>query len=340
MHFYKQQHFLLFIVSLSTVALSNCSSKTILAKQQQLKTGEEYMYMADPTIFFDKGTYYLYGTGGNRFNEGFAVYTSENLKTWKGPVGEKDGYALKKGDVFGTAGFWAPQVLKHNNQFYIAYAANEHIGIAVSSTPLGPFLSKTLKPISEETKQIDPFIFKDTDGKTYIFYVVVANGGNRIYVVEMNDDLLSVKKETARLCIEADTEWENTGKDKWSVAEGPTVIKHNSLYYLMYSANDFRSMDYAVGYATSKSPLGPWKKYEANPIIHRSVTGQKGSGHGDIAKGKKDQLLYVFHTHHSFEKVIPRKTATIKIKFVKDDKTGIDKLVAAPKSFHFLRQLK
>ncbi|MBP5760009.1 MAG: hypothetical protein J6W90_01350, partial [Verrucomicrobia bacterium] len=44
----------------------------------------DYIYLADPTIFYDQGTYYLYGTGNS--NEGFWVYTSQDLKTWKGPV--------------------------------------------------------------------------------------------------------------------------------------------------------------------------------------------------------------------------------------------------------------
>jgi beta-xylosidase len=202
---------------------------------------------------------------------------------------------------------------------------------------LGPFSSKTSKALSDETKQIDPYIFTDTDGKRYIYYVVVANGGNRIWVAEMNDDMLSVKPETARLCIEANEPWENTDKAKWSVAEGPTVLKHNSLYYLVYSANDFRNIDYAVGYATSASPFGPWKKYLGNPIIHRSITNQNGSGHGDVVKGKNNELLYVFHTHNSTDSVAPRKTAIIKLRFVRDKKAGVDKLTPVPKSFSFLR---
>jgi xylan 1,4-beta-xylosidase len=339
MQLFRLQNNKVYILILLAVVFNSCSSKTI-SPQQQLNAGEEYIYMADPTIFYDKGTYYLYGTGGLQYNEGFAVYFSKDLKTWKGPAGKKNGYALQKGDAFGTNQFWAPQVLKYNNRVYITYAANEHIGMAASDSPLGPFSSTILKPIAEETKQIDPFIFIDSNGKKYMYYVVVANGGNRIYVAEMNSDMLSQKKETATLCIEADAQWENTGKDKWSVTEGPTIIKHKSLYYIIYSANDFRSIDYAVGYATSTTPMGPWKKYEGNPIIHRSVTGQKGSGHGDVVKGRNGQLFYVFHTHNSTEKVVPRKTAIITIKFAADEKTGIDKLVADGASFRFLRQAK
>ena len=41
---------------------------------------------------------------------------------------------------------------------------------------------------------------------------------------------------------------------------GPSVFKIDSTYYMLYSANNFKSSNYAVGYATSSSPLGPWNK--------------------------------------------------------------------------------
>lgn len=218
----------------------------------------------------------------------------------------------------------------------MAYAASEHIAIAESNSPLGPFTQRTAKSLSEETKQIDPYVFVDDDGKKYLYYVVVANGGNRIFVAEMNDDMQSVNTGTAKLCIEATRHWENTESDKWSVTEGPTVIKHNNLYYLIYSANHFRSTDYAVGYATSKSPYGPWLKYDENPIIHKSVTGQNGSGHGDLVKGSGNKWMYVFHTHNAADKIPPRKTAIIEMAFAKDKKTGIDKLTVKPVTFNYL----
>jgi beta-xylosidase len=302
---------------------------------QKKKDSSSNIFLADPTIFYNNSTYYLYGTGAGKYADGFAAYTSSDLKKWKGPVGISDGFALKKGDAYGDSKFWAPQVFEYNNKFYIAYAANEHIGIAVSDNPLGPFKQDNHTAISEDIKQIDPFIFIDDDRKKYLYYVIVANGGNRIFVAEINDDILSVKKETEKLCIEATSQWENTANAKWSVTEGPTVIKHKGFYYLLYSANDFRNIDYAVGYAVSKSPLGPWKKYEGNPIIHRNMTGKNGSGHGDIVKGKNGDLFYVFHTHNAVDKVAPRRTAIIKMQF-KNNKSGIDKLAVSAGSFYYL----
>ena len=117
----------------------------------------------------------------------------------------------------------------------------------------------------------------------------------------------------------------------WYVAEGPTVFKKNDRYYMLYSANDFRNPDYAVGYATSTSPLGPWKKAEDSPIISRSNTGENGSGHGDLIKNENGELFYVFHTHLSKDEVHPRKTALIKLKF---KPTSIE---IEPDSFQWLK---
>src|SRR5690606_36743644 len=168
-------------------------------------------------------------------------------------------YALKKGDAFGDRGFWAPQVFFHESKFYMAYTANEHIAIATSDSPLGPFKQQEKNPVIPQEKNIDSFIFMDDDGKKYLYHVIVANGGNRIFVAEMKDDLSGIYPETVVKCIDAEDSWENIENAEWSVIEGPTVIKQGELYYLIYSANDFRSTNYAVGYAVSDSPTGPWK---------------------------------------------------------------------------------
>jgi xylan 1,4-beta-xylosidase len=125
------------------------------------------MHLADPTIFHYGKTYYLYGTVEGAAGNGFLVYTSSNLKSWK-LYRKNNGYALKKGDAFGTSGFWAPQVFHYNNKFYMAYVANENIAVAESDSPAGPFRQKQIKPLPAPIKQIDPFVFIDDDRKKYI----------------------------------------------------------------------------------------------------------------------------------------------------------------------------
>ena len=217
----------------------------------------------------------------------------------------------------------------------MAYVANENIAIAESDSPLGPFRQPIIKPIAAPVKQIDPFVFIDDDGKRYLYHVRLING-NKIFVAELNDDLSSIKQETLRECIEATELWENTNKASWPVAEGPSVIKHKGRYYLFYTANDFRNPDYAVGYATSSNPLGPWQKYKGNPIITKSLVGENGPGHGDFFERKKE-YFYVFHTHNSKETVGPRKTALIKANFYKTQ-NSVDRMGVSGESFRILKR--
>lgn len=328
-----------FIILFLGLSLNSCSQ----SKEEETKTTPppavvlKDIFLADPTIFYNEGTYYLYGTttGNTALNgEGFQVYTSSDQKNWKGPLGAQGGLALKKGDAYGTQGFWAPQILKYNNQFYMMYTANENIAVATSNSPLGPFRSTSKEPLAASVKQIDPFVFIDDDGKKYLYHVRLTNG-NRIFVAELNDDLLSIKPETLTECIAAEWQWENTLNVSWPVAEGPTVLKKGGLYYLIYSANDFRNPEYAVGYATSTSPLGPWKKSTTSPIISRNLIGENGPGHGDLFLDKDNQWQYVLHTHFSGTSEAPRKAAIIEMNFVEKDQEL--QLQAKKESFRFLK---
>ena len=189
------------------------------------------IFLGDPTILMENNKYYLYGSsagGVDSTANGFSVYESSNLKNWV-----TKGYALKKGDAYGESGFWAPQVFKKDNLFYMVYVANENIALAKSNSPLGPFKSKLKNYFPSETKLIDPFIFYDNN-KWYLFHVRRLVDGNEIYVIELNEDLSEFKRQTLTKCFSADKLWENSdGIDSKSV-QGPSVFKLNNVYYLFY----------------------------------------------------------------------------------------------------------
>jgi len=293
------------------------------------------VYFADPTIFYYQHKFYLYGTDGFHADSGFHVAVADDLNHWKKP--KHDQRALSRGEAFGSRGFWAPQVFVHHGKIYMAYTASEHIAIAEGRGPEGPFRQKNIKALPSPVKQIDPFVFKDDDGKFYLYHVRLQDG-NRIFGAELKDDLSAVDSSTLRECISAAVNpqpWENTRSVKWTVTEGPTVIKRGKKYYMFYSANDFRNPDYAVGYATADHPLGPWEKSEQNPIINRQMAGMNGPGHGDIVSDNKGNIWYVFHTHYSNEKVAPRRTVMVKVSF--EGKGENEKVKVDDSSFRYLK---
>lgn len=280
------------------------------------------IFVADPFVLKEGDTYYLYGTGDSRAGLGIPVYTSTDMIHWKGPLGKaSNGLCLAKGQSFGDKGFWAPFVLKVKQKFYMYYTANEQVAIAVSDSPLGPFTQPNMKSIHPGIKEIDPHVFTDQNGKRYL-YTVRLQEGNRVFGAALNDDLVSIDEKSLVECISYSQEWEIASGKNWPVTEAPAVLKHNKLYYLFYTANDFRHPNYNVGYATSSNPLGPWKKSESNPIIPKTE-GVQGTGHCELIQTSPTEWNMFYHTHFSPDKVGPRRTAFSKISFTKGS-NGID----------------
>ncbi len=68
----------------------------------------------------------------------------------------------------------------------------------------------------------------------------------------------------------------------------------------MYSANCYADSTYSIGYATAKSPLGPYNKYENNPILAADLRWDyvSGTGHNSITVSPDGSEMYiVYHTH-------------------------------------------
>ena len=177
---------------------------------------------------------------------------------------------------------------------------------------LGPYHQKEVGPVDGSEKNIDSFVFKD-DGKYYLYHVRF-NNGNYIWVAEFDLETRKIKPETLSKCFNQTQPWEATPNFKSApIMEEPTVVKIKGKYYLFYSANHFRNIDYAVGYAVSDSPFGPRVKYDGNPILHRSIVGENGSRHGDLFEGVDGQLYYVYHIHFDWQTVSPKRTRIVPV---------------------------
>ena len=101
--------------------------------------------------------------------------------------------------------------------------------------------------------------------------------------------------------------WENAHVNDYTLSggekkdrrweEGSTTFKLGGAYYLTYSANNWESPSYGVGYATARSPLGPFKKYAGNPILQQDpAIGMYSTGHGSLAfSPDRSEMYYVHH---------------------------------------------
>ncbi len=100
--------------------------------------------------------------------------------------------------------------------------------------------------------------------------------------------------------------WENADVNDYALSggekkdrrweEGSSILRSGGTYYLTFSANNWETPQYGVGYATSSSPLGPFEKSPANPILAQNpAIGMYSTGHGSIATSPDGRELYYVH---------------------------------------------
>ena len=269
---------------------------------------------ADPGILKYDGKYYCYASSAPI---GYYVYVSDDLVNWK-----NEGLCMGEAWGFSRRGYyWAPEVVQRaDGKFVMVASVEEHIGFAVADSPLGPFV-----PVEKWTFEstIDGHIFLDDDGKGYLFCVSWRAGHEYgIWAYELEDDLVTVKPETETRVLWPTDSWEMC----WgNVTEGPFVLKHNGTYYLTYSGPGYDTKDYSVGYATADSPLGPYKKYAANPVLtHTSKL--YGPGHHNFTTSPDgSEMFIVYHVHASTTAVHPRKICIDRARFAPTE-SGLDRI--------------
>ncbi|MBW6501085.1 MAG: glycoside hydrolase family 43 protein [Bacteroidales bacterium] len=291
----------------------------------------------DPYILrASDGVYYMVGTGGVR--DGFKMYSSRDLKSWKD---EGQIYRGNTATSWGIANFWAPELYEIDGRFVLLFSAdwrqnptneeeNFRIGAAVSDRPEGPYTDMYNRPLFDPGYPVIDGNLLFDNGKIYMYYSrccykhsvesEVTEWARKeglfdeieeswVYGVEIKPDFSGIVGEPVLLLqpplsmSDKQAEWESRSVTSGEVnrrwTEGSFIFKNNGRYYMMYSANFFGGMNYAVGYATSDSPLGPFVKAENNPVLQKDVEQGgvvTGTGHNSVTfspDGK--QMLCVYH---------------------------------------------
>ena len=275
---------------------------------------------ADPVVFRHGGKYYAYTTytpDFPRMPRGIRLYTSGNLVDWK-----DEGFVLKNEDSWGKSRFWAPDLVEKDGTFYLYYAADERMCVATAKSPAGPFRQEKEVPIEPDSIRIDGHVFEDDDGQRYFYYVTFGDG-NEIWGGKLNDDLMTVDPATLKPMVKPDQPWE---RHQWPVTEGPEMLKHKATYYLTYSGSHFENPEYAVGYATSNSPLGPWTKHAFNPVMKSTAYAHGTAHHCFTESPDGKEIFIVYHRHSTLEKTEPRALSIDRVRFVADPAGGPDLL--------------
>lgn len=216
------------------------------------------------------------------------ILRSPDLLRWRFV---KDAFPRKPRWV--TTDLWAPHIHRIGDDYLLYYSARRFgssgfaIGVARAPSPTGPFVDRGAPLLTgPRFTTIDPFVYTSPEGRHYIYW---GSNSAPIKVQELSEDGMDVVGEPkAVLYPDESLEYE-------SLVEGAWLVRHGDFYYLMYSGDACCEPDphYAVLVARSRSPLGPFTRYEGNPILEANDSFY-GPGHNATVADAdgNDWILY------------------------------------------------
>jgi hypothetical protein len=284
------------------------------------------IYTADPSAHVFNGKIYIYPShdidagipfndNGDHFGmEDYHVISMESVTS----EAIDNGLALHVDDVpWAERQMWAPDAAHKNGKYYLYFPAKRangifQIGVAISDSPIGPFL-----PEPEAIKgsyTIDPAVFEDEDGKYYMYFGGIWGGQLQKYrnnkyaeeneeplaneaalgpiVALLADDMKEFAEEPKEIKIlDENGEEILAGDNKRRFFEASWVHKYNGKYYFSYSTGDTHFICYAIG----DNPYGPFT-YQG--IILKPVIGW--TSHHSICK--VEEKWYLFYHDSSLSK--------------------------------------
>ena len=277
------------------VRLGECSHESVALRDEicYFKIGITYTNpvitfssAADPTVIRTEDGFYLYATQTDKY--WVPIYFSKDLVNW-----EFKRTAFRnatKPQIPGGGAFWAPEIRYINGKYvlYFSWAKwgdgdASYTAVATSDSPLGDFVNSKELLTKEDfgSNCIDQFYYEE-DNKKYMF----VGSFNGIYVTELTDDGLSVKRnENGTPTLKKQV----CGK----AFEGTNIYKKNGYYYLFASINnccDGERSRYKVVVGRSQDLLGPYLDKSGKDMINNAWElvlegdGQKffGPGHNSI----------------------------------------------------------
>lgn len=159
---------------------------------------------------------------------------------------------------------YAPDCIEKDGKYYLYFCMDDdREGVAVSDKPEGPFGHAVQLPCGG----IDPAVFVDDDGQAYYYWGQVYSHG-----VKLNEDMMSFQRE--------DIIDNLVTEEKHFFHEGSSMRKIGDTYYYVFADME-RGRPTSLGYATGKSPLGPFE-YRGIIIDNADCDPASWNNHGSI----------------------------------------------------------
>ncbi|MFD9702100.1 glycoside hydrolase family 43 protein [Lentzea sp. NPDC059081] len=248
-------------------------------------------WYADPDTTVYDGKYWVFPTSSRPYDEQtyLDAFSSTDLVNWT-----KHPNVLTTANVsWARRAVWAPAPVQRNGKYYLYFGANDiqsnselgGIGVAVADRPEGPYKDAIGKPLIGQfyngAQPIDQDVFIDTDGQAYMYY----GGWGHANVVKLNADMTSLGQ-----FADGSTFKEITPAN---FTEGSQMFKKDGKYYFMWSEDGWTGPNYAVSYAISDSPTGPFTKISR--VLAQDAAVARGSGHNSVVNVPGTDIWYILY---------------------------------------------
>jgi xylan 1,4-beta-xylosidase len=251
----------------------------------------------DPTVV-KVGKYYYASATSNEWAPLFPIFKSTDLENW-----ELINYVFPDGaPTWAKNNFWAPELAYDEKQgkFYAYYTARDKtsnrlsVAVASADSPDGKFTDHG-PLVAQELGSIDAFETRDENGKLYLLWKEDGNSRGQetpMWAQEINEERTELIGEKHEL-FHNDQSWEG------GLVEGIAIFRKNDYFYATYSARGCCEIgcDYVTGVARSKTLLGPWEKFDQNPVIQDNESW-KCAGHGTVVE-KDGELWLLNHAYNT-----------------------------------------
>lgn len=268
------------------------------------------VFIADPEVrqMLD-GRIYVYGSrdepGNSWCSNSYNVLSSSDLVNWHVDQFSFASKGIGKQVDYTDRLLYAPDCIYKDGKYYLYYClagGGEDEGVAVSSSPYGPFKDgQKIKGISG----IDPSVFIDDDGQAYLFW-----GQWHARGAKLSKDMLSIEGGIHDSLLTYETHFFN---------EGSSVRKRNGIYYLVYGSHSRHgeSNCATLDYATATSPLGPYA-YRGVIIDNWGSDRNLVNNHGCITEINGQWYIAYHRPTHATETGTMRKACMEPIYFNPD----------------------
>jgi beta-xylosidase len=240
----------------------------------------------DPYALFEGGRMWIYPTAS-----GVALksWSSRDLAHWDahGPLITQDQIKWIGDDHAPRHSLWAPDMLRADGRYFLYYSVGpqnptpSRLGVAICKGPAGPCedSGRPLLAGGNGFEAIDPMVYRDPVSRRAYLYAG-GSAGSTLRVFLLKPDLVTIDRE---LRVDQPP----------AFTEGAFMHRRKGLYYLSYSHGRYNDSSYSVHYATSRTPVGPWR-YRG--IILQSDAKYKGPGHHSFVRDPRSgRWLIVYH---------------------------------------------